>query len=154
MKTQKNIMTFWLCLLLPLCCFAGPAANPLVGVWQHSTFVQTADGKVVRKYDATDGDTLEFRPDGTWRLNSPAHQSSGTYRWASNERLESTITASNFPKQIGYTSTKKANVHDQTLVLVTEYDEEGMKVMAARPDGTRPRSMTVTSTFRKISVNK
>lgn len=156
MKTQqKNIIIFLFCLFMPLCCFAEPSANPLVGVWQHSTFVQTADGIVVRKYESTDGSTLEFRANGTWHMNSPPHQSSGTYRWASNERIESTITSSDYPKkQIGYTSMKRATVYDRTLVLISEYDEEGMKVMAVRPDGTRPKSMTVTSTFRKIIGNK
>ncbi len=72
----------------------------------------------------------------------------------SDGRIESTITASDFPNQIGYTSRKLATVRDQTLTLVTEYDEEAMKVFAARPDGTRPKSMTVTSTFRKIPASK
>ena len=155
MKMQdKSIVGFLLCLLFPFSCFAGSSADPLVGLWQHVSFVQTAEGKVVRKYDSADGATLEYRPDGTWRLKNPQHQSAGTYRWTSKELVESKITSSDFPNQVGYTSVKKATVYNQTLVLVTEYDEEGMKVMAARPDGTRPKSMSVTSTFRKIAVNK
>lgn len=150
----KNIVRFLLFLLMPLLCFAEPSVNHLFGVWQHATFVQTADGEVVRKFDSTDGSTLEYRPNGTWRLNSPTNKSSGTYRWMSNGILESTITSSDSPTQIGYTSIKKVTVNDQTLVLVAEYDEEGMKVMKARADGTRPKSMKVTSTFRKITANK
>ena len=153
MQTNK-VISFLLFLLVPFFCIAEPSANPLFGVWQHTTFVQTAEGKVVRKFDSADGTTIEYRPNGTWRLNSPPHQSSGTYRWIGNGLLESTITSSDHPSQIGYTSIKKATLYDQTLVLVTEYDEESMKVMAARPDGTRPKSMTVTSTFRKITVSK
>ena len=146
--------SFLLCFLVPLFCLAEAVADPLVGVWQHRTFVQTAEGKVVRQYDSTDGGTLEFRPDGTWYMRDGAHQSAGTYRRMSSGFLESTITSSDFPKQVGHTSMKKATVKDQALVLVTEYNEEGMKVMVARPDGTRPTSMSVTSTFRKIGVKK
>lgn len=150
---DKAIASFLLCLLVPVFCFAEPSAN-LVGVWHHSTFVQIADGKVVRKYDSADGGTLEYRTNGTWRLNNPPHQSSGTYRWTNNGLLESTITNSDLPNQIGFTSMKKATAYEQTLVLVTEYDEEGMKGMAASPDGTRPKSMIVTSTFRRITAHK
>ncbi|WLI88865.1 hypothetical protein Q4S45_19500 [Massilia sp. R2A-15] len=150
---DKTIFSGLLCLVVPLFCFAEPSADPLVGVWKHSAFVQLSDGKVVRKYDSADGATLEYRANGTWRLKNPPHQSSGTYRWT-NGLLESTITGSDLPHQIGFTSMKKATIHDQTLVLVMDYDEEGMKAMPARPDGTRPKSMTATSTFRKITAVK
>jgi hypothetical protein len=139
---------------LPLFCLADSPINPLIGIWQHASFVQIADGLVVRKYESTDGSRVEYRTDGTWRSDDPPHQSSGTYRLMSNGQMESRITNSDLPNQIGYTSRKLATVRDQTLTLVTEYDEEAMKVFAARADGTRPKSMTATSTFRKIQARK
>jgi len=139
---------------LPFVSFAESPVNPLIGIWQLSNFVQIADGLVVRKYESTGGSRVEYRTDGTWRSDNPPHQSSGTYRMMSDGRMESTITDADLPNQIGYTSRKLATVRDQTLTLVTEYDEETMKVFAARPDGGRPKSMTVTSTFRKIPASK
>jgi len=146
----KTIVACSFFLLLPIFSLAGAPTDPLIGVWQHTTFVQTADGKVVRKFESVDGTKVEYRADGTWHFHNPPHASSGTYRWIGNGRLESTILKSDLPNQVGFISIKKATVDEQTLVLVTEYDADGMKVFKAGPDRTPPRSMTITSTFRKV----
>jgi hypothetical protein len=147
---MKRILCFLTVFLWSAPCVAASASYAPVGVWQHVSFSQTADGEVVRQYDATDRTTLEYRSDGTWSLTGPKFQSSGTYRVMSDDRVTHTTTESNLANQIGYTSVKTLNVVGQTLVIVTQHDAGAMKKFAVRADGTRPRSMKVTSTFKKI----
>ncbi|TFW15604.1 hypothetical protein E4L96_17765 [Massilia arenosa] len=144
-----NTLLRLLLLLAPLVAFASGGPDPIVGTWQHTLIVQVADGKVVRREQATDGSSMEFRADGTWTLSSPQNQASGTYRRLDRDRIETTITGSDHPRQIGDASVKRAVVQNDSLILTVDYDSEKMKVFPARADGTRPQSMSVTSTFRR-----
>jgi hypothetical protein len=130
--------------------FAAPAAtNHLVGRWLHVKMVQEADGVIVRTQQSQGESTLEFRHDGTWRLASPGNKNSGTYRVVGETSIETTILQSDRQNQIGWTSTKIFKIDKNRLQLITNYDEQGMHAFAKRPDGTRPKTMRVISTFER-----
>ncbi len=113
--------------------------------------VQEADGVIVRTLESQGESTLEFLQDGTWRLASPGNKNSGTYRVLGETSVETTTLQSALQHQIGQTSRKMFRIDKNRLKLITNYDEQGMQAFAKRPDGTRPKTMRVISTFERIS---
>ncbi len=127
-----------------------PPRALLHGTWRLQTFRQFADGKLVRSQEVPDGTTTQFKVDGTWLLATPRSRSSGTYRWLSDEAIETTIVQSNIPAQIGFVGTKQFRVDSRSLGVTVLYDEAGMRAFPPRADGTRPKEMRVLSTFERV----
>lgn len=137
--------------LAMLVCGIAAAAplSPLVGTWRHLKMVQTADGKIVRVHQSHGESSIEYKADGSWTMVSPGNQNSGTYRLLDGGLIESTTLQSNLPKQVGWRSFKRFRVDGAILELVTHYDAAAMQVFPLGADGTRPREMSVTSTFER-----
>lgn len=127
-----------------------PAGALLLGTWRHQKLQQVADGKLVRNQENQDGATLQFKGDATWILSSPRNNSFGVYRLLNDGSLETTTVKSDIPNQIGWISVKNIQVDSRSLRLTTVYDENGMKAFKPSADGTRPKSMTVTSIFERV----
>lgn len=123
----------------------------LLGKWNHVKMVQTADGRVVRVQESHGESSLEYKKDGTWVMVSPRNSNSGTYKLINGNSLEATTLQSDIPNQIGWLSVKEIQIDGTTLQLITKYDEKDMEAFARRPDGTRPKEMTTTSTFERVT---
>lgn len=120
----------------------------LIGTWHHRNFKQFADEKLVREYDSSDDATVQFTVDGTWIMSSARFQSSGTYKWLDNKRIETKIIQSNFPAQIGTIKDKEIQVKQQTLQMTIIYNEAEIPMSA---DGAHPKKMVTISTFDRLA---
>jgi hypothetical protein len=126
-----------------------PARDLLVGTWRHVKMEQSADGKIVRTQESNGDSTTQFRADGTWSLESPQNNNSGTYRWFDENSIETTIVKSDHQNQVGWSSRKQIRVDAKFLLMIMRYDENAMKAFKRRADGTRPKEMIVNSTFAR-----
>ena len=122
----------------------------LLGKWNHVEMVHTADGRVVRVQESHGESSVEYKQDGTWAMRSPRNSNSGTYKLMNGNSLETTILQSDIPTQLGWRSVKQIEVDGTTLKVITKYDEKAMEVFAPGSDGTRPKEMSVTSTFKRV----
>ncbi len=138
-------------LLFTLSAQAGQSAKELlIGTWNHLRMEHVSDGELVRVVESHGDVQAVFSLNGTWELKSPQNHNSGTYTWLDDKSIESVIVKSNIESQVGWHSTKQIDVDRKFLKIVTIFDEQAMKKLKPRADGTRPKSMSVLSVFERM----
>lgn len=138
-------------LLWALSVQAGQTAKEmLIGTWSHERMEHVSDGERVREQESHGDVRLVYAIDGTWKLKSPRNNNSGTYSWVDDKSIESIIEKSDIDSQVGWHSVKQIEVDERFLKILTVFDEQAMMKLKPRADGTRPKSMSVISVFKRV----
>ena len=139
-------------LLSAMLAQAGQTAKEmLVGTWNHVRMEHVSDGELVRVQESHGDVQVVYAINGTWEFRSPQNHNSGTYNWLNDKSIESVIEKSDIEIQVGWHSKKQIEVDKKFLKILTIFDEQAMKKLKSRADGTRPKSMSVISVFERAS---